>query len=512
MPPPASAMPDCRPTVLVILDGVGINPSPEHNALAQARTPNLDRLFAEHPYTTLEASGPAVGLPDGQMGNSEVGHVIMGCGDIVVQDLVRIDRSIADGSFFRLPALRDAARRAVGADRPLHLLGLASGGGVHSHLSHLLALIELAGREGAEPRLHLITDGRDVPPRSALADLAPVEAALAEAGGAVASVCGRFYAMDRDRRWERTRRAFEAAALARAEHRAASAREAVEAAYARGEDDEFIAPALCPGAQPLDAADTVVFFNFRNDRPRQLAAALAARDFPHFERGAYRPPQLTTMTAFDPELEARAAFGEAAPAATLAETVSRRGIAQLRCAETEKYPHVTFFFNGGREEPWPGEQRAMLPSPDVETYDQAPRMNAAAVADAVIDGIRSGQYGFILVNFANGDMVGHTARPEAVIAAVECLDAEVGRVVDAAREHGHALLLTADHGNCDLMVDAQGRPHTQHTAHPVPCVVVDREPRRLRAGGGLGNVAPTVLELMGLERPAAMPLPSLLDG
>ena len=504
-------MPDCRPTVLVILDGVGINPSPEHNALALARTPNLDRLFAEHPFTTLEASGPAVGLPDGQMGNSEVGHAIMGCGDIVAQDLVRIDRSIADGSFFQLPALRDAARRAVGADRPLHLLGLASSGGVHSHLSHLLALIELAAREGAEPRLHLIADGRDTPPRSMLESLTPVEEALADTGGAVGSVCGRFYAMDRDHRWERTRRAFEAVARVRAEHRAANARAAVEAAYARGEDDEFIAPALCPGAQPLDAEDTLVFFNFRNDRPRQLAAALAARDFPHFDRGAYRPPQLTTMTEFDPELDARTAFGEAAPAATLAETVSRRGIAQLRCAETEKYPHVTFFFNGGREEPWPGEQRVMLPSPAVETYDEAPGMSAAAVADAVIDGIRGGRYGFILVNFANGDMVGHTARPEAVIAAVECLDAEVGRVVDAAREHRHALLLTADHGNCDLMVDAAGRPHTQHTAHPVPCVVVDREPRRLRAGGGLGNVAPTVLELMGLERPAGMPLPSLLE-
>lgn len=502
-------MPDCRPTLLIVLDGVGINPNPEHNALAQARTPHLDALFADGAYTTLQASGAAVGLPDGQMGNSEVGHVIMGCGDIVLQDLVRIDRSIDDGSFFRNPVLLDAVREAAARGSRLHLLGLVSDGGVHSHLRHLLALIELSRREGVRPHAHMFADGRDVPPRSILGCLPELEAALETAGGAIATLCGRYYAMDRDRRWDRTQRAFEAIAHSRGAT-APDARTAVEQSYARGIDDEFIEPAVLPEAAPMGADDIAVFFNFRNDRPRQLAESLHTRNFEAFDRNGYAPVTLVTMTEFNPEYDAPIAFGEARPSITLAEIVSRHGVPQLRCAETEKYPHVTFFFNGGREPPWPGEQRVMLPSPKVDTYDQCPQMSAEAVADAVVDGIRSRQYGFILTNFANADMVGHTAQPEAVIQAVETLDTQVGRLVEAAREHGMALMLTADHGNCDEMRDADGRPHTQHTTHPVPCVVLDGTARRLRDGGGLGNVAPTVLELMGLEQPPEMPQTSLL--
>ncbi len=498
----------CRPTILVILDGVGINPDPQNNALAQARTPRLDALFSEHAFTQLQASGAAVGLPDGQMGNSEVGHMIMGCGSIVLQDLVRIDQSIRDGSFYENPVLLESVRDTVACGSRLHLLGLVSDGGVHSHLRHLLALIELARREGAEPHVHMITDGRDVPPQSALDYLPELEASL-EGIGAIDTVCGRYYAMDRDRRWPRTHRVFDALVHGKGSP-VPDAATAIRRAYSDGCGDEFIEPAVCPGAAPLAAEDRVVFFNFRNDRPRQLAESLIRPVFTEFDRGNYTPATLVTMTEFGLDPAVPVAFEETRPDVTLAEIVSGNNIPQLHCAETEKYPHVTFFFNGGREPPWPGEQRVMLPSPNVETYDQCPEMNAEGVADAVVDAIRSRQYGFILVNFANADMVGHTALADAIIRAMEALDAQVGRIVDAAEEHGMALMLTADHGNCDEMIDSDGRPHTQHTTHPVPCVVIDPAGRRLRDGGGLGNVAPTVLDLMGLGRPAEMSMDSLL--
>ncbi len=502
-------MTDCRPTILVVLDGVGINPDVQHNALAQAHTPNLDALFAEGAFTTLNASGPAVGLPEGQMGNSEVGHVIMGCGDIVLQDLMRIDESIQDGSFYENPVLRDAIRETLARRSRLHLLGLVSDGGVHSHITHLLALIELSRREGAQPHVHMITDGRDVPPRSALQWLPDVEDALDKAGGAIDTVCGRYYAMDRDRRWSRTQRAFDAIAHNRG-HTAPNARAAIEQAYAQDLGDEFIEPTVMPTAAPLAEGDIGIFFNFRNDRPRQLAESLNTAIFSEFDRGAYTPMKLVTMTEFHPDYDAPIAFEEKVPSITLAEILSQQGIPQLRCAETEKYPHVTFFFNGGREKPWPGEQRVMLPSPDVATYDLCPQMNAEGVADAVVDAIHSRQYGFILVNFANADMVGHTAQQSAIIQAIEALDVQVGRIVEAARAQDMALILTADHGNCDEMVDAEGQPHTQHTMHPVPCVVQDGTAHELRADGGLGNVAPTVLDLMGLEKPPEMRQSSLL--
>ena len=498
----------CHPTILIILDGVGINPDPQNNALAQARTPRLDALFSERAFTQLQASGAAVGLPDGQMGNSEVGHMIMGCGSIVLQDLVRIDQSIHDGSFYENPVLRKAFHETAARGGRLHLLGLVSDGGVHSHVRHLLALIELARREGASPHVHMFTDGRDVPPQSALNYLPELEAML-EGVGSIDTVCGRYYAMDRDRRWPRTQRAFETIADGRGIS-ASDAASAIRQAYSKDLGDEFIEPTVCAGAAPIKPNDLMVFFNFRNDRPRQLAESLGKPAFAEFNRGDYSPAKLVTMTEFGLDYEVPVAFEEARPAVTLAEIISRHGISQLHCAETEKYPHVTFFFNGGREPPWPGEQRVMLPSPNVETYDQCPEMSAEAVADAVIDGIRSQQYGFILVNFANADMVGHTARADAIIQAIEALDLQIGRIVDAAKEHEMALMLTADHGNCDEMVDADGHPHTQHTTHPVPCVVMDQTERQLRDGGGLGNVAPTVLDLMGLEQPAEMSMDSLL--
>ncbi len=498
----------CHPTILIILDGVGINPDPQHNALAQARTPRLDALFSERAFTQLQASGAAVGLPDGQMGNSEVGHMIMGCGSIVLQDLVRIDQSIHDGSFYENRILREAFRETTLRGSRVHLLGLVSDGGVHSHLRHLLALIELARRGGASPHVHMFTDGRDVPPQSALEYLPELEAAL-KGVGSIDTVCGRYYAMDRDRRWARTQRAFDAIIHGQGAS-APDADAAIRQAYSEDVGDEFIEPTVCAGAIPIESNDLMVFFNFRNDRPRQLAESLGKPIFTEFNRGNYSPAKLVTMTEFGLDHEVPVAFEEARPDVTLAEIISRHDIPQLHCAETEKYPHVTFFFNGGREPPWPGEQRVMLPSPNVETYDQCPEMSAEAVADAVIDAIRSQQYGFILVNFANADMVGHTARIDAIIQAIEALDSQVGRIVDVAKEHEMALMLTADHGNCDEMIDADGRPHTQHTTHPVPCVVMDQAERQLRDGGGLGNVAPTVLDLMGLERPAEMSMDSLL--
>ena len=498
---------NCRPTVLIILDGFGINPDPQHNAVAQANTPHLDALFRDHAYTTLQASGAAVGLPDGQMGNSEVGHAIMGCGNIVLQDLVRIDHSIESGEFYRNPVLLEATRHAAKNGR-LHLLGLTSNGGVHSHLNHLLALIELTRREGVAPHVHMITDGRDTPPRQALEALTEVERALAETEGTIDTVSGRYYAMDRDRRWERTQRAFEAIARG-AGTPAADARAAIEAAYAAGTDDEFIPPAVCPGAQALGPDDAMIFFNFRNESTATVGGK-SVRFYIHGVRAWRLQPGATDHhDAIRLGVRHAHRIHRRGAGMLAGRTDQPTGHRTVRCAETEKYPHVTFFFNGGRESPWPGEQRVMLPSPDVATYDECPQMSAEGVADAVLDSLRSEQYGFVLVNFANADMVGHTAQPEAIIAAVEELDRQVGRLVEAAQAQGVTLMLTADHGNCDQMVDADNRPHTQHTTHPVPCVVMDSVPRRLRNNGGLGNVAPTVLELMGLECPDAM-LPSLL--
>jgi 2,3-bisphosphoglycerate-independent phosphoglycerate mutase len=498
------------PVVLVILDGFGVNPGKLNNAIAQARTPRLDDYFFRYPFTVLNASGAGVGLPDGQMGNSEVGHMTLGSGCIVRQDLVLIDDAIADGGFFANPPLLAAAAEARAKGRPLHLLGLVSDGGVHSHLRHLLALIELCRREDVPPLLHMITDGRDTPPKSALNDLVELEDALEEAGGGFATVSGRYYAMDRDRRWDRTERAWRAIALGKG-RAAPSARAAINAAYAAGETDEFIQPSIIDRYKGLEAGDPLVLFNFRKDRPRQIAAALGVAGFDGFDRGAAPLADVTCMMEYDAAAGLAFAFTPETPRVVLSRLLSARGIEQLHCAETEKYAHVTYFFNGGSQDKADGETHRLIASPGVRTYDLKPEMSAPEVADAVVEAIGSERYGFIVVNFANGDMVGHTGVMGAAVQAVEAVDRQVGRVLEAAVARGYSVLLTADHGNCDLMVDPEtDEPHTQHTTHPVPLLVVDRERWMLAPSGTLADVAPTVLELMGIEPPQEMTGRSLL--
>lgn len=501
--------PPRRPTLLVILDGFGINPSNINNGIAAAKTPRLDSYFSNHPLTRLQASGNAVGLPTGQMGNSEVGHLTLGSGAILRQDLVRIDDAIGDGSFYNNAALTSAVLAAKRLARPVHLMGLVSDGGVHSHTRHLFALLELCQRHQVQPLLHMITDGRDTAPQSAINDINRIESKLYEAGGAVATVSGRYYAMDRDNRWDRTQLAW-AAMVNNQGRTAATLREAIESAYANGESDEFIKPVILPGATPMHHGDPVIFFNFRKDRTRQLTTALSSEIFSEFERGPFSPLTVTCMTNYDSKYGLPYAFAEESPETTLAETIANAGLSQFHCAETEKYAHVTYFFNGGRSDAYPLEERTIVASPKVATYDQKPEMSAREVADTVIGALRE-KYAFVVVNFANGDMVGHTAIREAVIKAVETLDHEVGRVLDMAVAEGYSVIVTADHGNCELLVDPEtGEPHTQHTTNPVPCLIIDQIPWNLARDGGLRDIAPTVLQLMGLPCPGAMTGHSLL--
>lgn len=499
-----------HPVLLIILDGFGVNPSRLNNGVELARTPRLDEYFARFPHTLLQASGHAVGLPDGQMGNSEVGHMTIGCGTILRQDLVHIDDSISDGSFFNNAVLLAAVEAARHSQRPLHLAGLVSDGGVHSHISHLLALIELCRRNGVRPVLHMMTDGRDTAPNSALNYLNQVEPALRDVGGCIATVSGRFYAMDRDNRWERTEQAWRA--IVRAEGATAeTARAAIESNYAAGVTDEFIVPTVINGGEAMHWGDQFVFFNFRKDRVRQLTSALFRTEFEPFDRGDYHPVNVTCMTEYDEWFRLPFAFEHDHPSITLAEVVSRAGLQQFHCAETEKYAHVTYFLNGGRGDAYAGEERMVLDSPKVATYDLKPAMSAPQVADAVIEAIGSGSYAFGVVNFANGDMVGHSGVPAAIIEAIEALDNEVGRVLDAAAGAGWSVILTADHGNCEEMVDpVTGEPQTQHTVYPVPCLVMDEVPWALSIGAGLSALAPTVLNLLGLPVPPAMSGHSLL--
>ena len=502
-----------QPLLLVILDGFGRRESATDNAIALADTPNLDRLYREQAHAVLEASGAAVGLPEGQMGNSEVGHMTLGSGVVVRQDLVRIDDAIADGAFFRNAVLLAALGRARARQRPIHLLGLVSDGGVHSHVNHLVALIRLCGQQGVRPLVHFIADGRDTPPKSALRYVAPVVQALDAAGGAIASVAGRFWAMDRDQRWERTRRFWDML-IDGGEQRPESAEAAISAAYDRAQTDEFIEPVMLATGEPLSPDDELIVFNFRKDRPRQIVAALALAAFDGFNRAsaAWRGPiRVTCMMAYHAEYDLPAAFTADKPAVTLNRILAACGIAQFHCAETEKYPHVTYYFNGGVSDKAAGEAHALIPSPKVTTYDLQPAMSLPAVTDAVVDALRSGRFGFLVVNLANGDMVGHTGDQAATVQAVAHLDTALGALVAAAKAGGYSVIVTADHGNCEQMVDAAtGEPHTQHTTHPVPLVVIDSAPVRLRARGGLADVAPTALALMGIAQPAAMTGRSML--
>lgn len=499
-----------RKTILLILDGFGVNPSKKNNAVYEANTPNLDEYFSKYPHTTLQASGTSVGLPEGQMGNSEVGHLTIGCGTILRQDLVRIDDAISDGKFAENAVLRNAMLHAKKKNRPVHLLGLVSNGGVHSHVNHLCALIRMCKAEGVIPAMHIITDGRDTSPKSAIRFIRQLRETLKEAGGGIATMIGRFYAMDRDSRWDRTKLAWDL--MVNGEGKPMSvAIDAIEASYADGLSDEFILPHIMEGAATIEPDDALIFFNFRNDRPRQLAEALGMDEFDHFDRKDYEPITVTCITEYDKKLLAPVAFRPERPGTNLSHTICLSGFKQLHCAETEKYAHVTFFFNGGRETPYAGEDRVMIDSPKVNTYDEAPEMNAAKVADTIIEAVNQQKHSFIVVNFANGDMVGHSAVPEAIIKAVETLDKEVGRVLDAAVENDYSVILTADHGNCDEYIDPfTGKPSTQHTVYPVPCMIIDKDFWRLRTNGGLSSLAPTVLELMGLTKPSAMEGKSIL--
>lgn len=499
-----------RPVLLVILDGFGINPSKADNAVALADTPNLDYTFSHYPHTQLQASGLAVGVPDGQMGNSEVGHMALGAGAIIDQDLMRIQHSIDSGEFFENPAFLTALENARQRQRPLHLFGLVSDGGVHSDLPHLLALIQLCKQHRVKPLLHMVTDGRDTAPRSALNYLQPVATALHECGGAIATITGRYYAMDRDHRWERTELAWRAIVHGKGQ-RLHCADSALRSAYAAGDNDEFIRPIILPNWQAPEADDPLISFNFRKDRPQQIIAALGLQGFDGFDRGEAPLFRVTCMMPYNRNYNLPHAFTPQRPATTLAHVISQAGIQQFHCAETEKYAHVTYFFNGGQADPLQGETHLMIPSPKVATYDQKPEMSAAWVTEAVSDAIKKEKYGFIVVNYANGDMVGHTAKHDAVIHAVETLDKELGRLLETAAEHDYSVIVTADHGNCEELVDPlTGEAHTQHTLYPVPCIIIDKSTWQLSCSGGLSNIAPTVLQLMGLDKPDTMPAGSLL--
>jgi 2,3-bisphosphoglycerate-independent phosphoglycerate mutase len=508
-----------RPVVLCVLDGFGLAPAGPGNAVALARTPVFDRLWQSAPHTTLEASGAAVGLPAGQMGNSEVGHLNLGAGRVVMQSLSFVQATIDDGSFFENPVLCAVCDDAALSDRAVHLLGLVSRGGVHSDLPHLLALIDLAGRRGVRRiYLHAFTDGRDTPPDSGRGYLAEVSRHIAASGSQarVATVVGRYWAMDRDRRWERTERAYDAIVCGRAAHRAESADAAVAAAYARGETDEFIAPTVVAalGEAPVEVVDGdgVIAFNFRADRARQITYALLGDEaWDGFTRCRTPRVRFASLMRYDRELHAPFALQVPEVDLPLGAVIAAAGLPQYRTAETEKYPHVTYFFNATVETPYPGEDRHLVPSPRVATYDLQPEMSAAALTDATVARLRDHDDAFVLINYANPDMVGHTGVLEAAVRACEVADECLGRLVEAALARGGCLLVVADHGNAEVMLEPDGRPHTAHTTNPVPCLLVGAPGAlALRGGGVLGDVAPTVLALLGLEQPAVMTGRSLL--
>jgi 2,3-bisphosphoglycerate-independent phosphoglycerate mutase len=502
--------------VLVILDGFGEREERADNAIRLAKTPGLDALFARYPHDTIGTSGPDVGLPPGQMGNSEVGHLNFGAGRIAMMDISRIDNAVHEGALAKNPVLADVVTQAKDAGGRLHLLGLVSDGGVHSSLVHLAALIDLARHTGVPVVVHAFLDGRDVQPGTAPRYVAAVEGKLAGGVGRIGTVAGRYWAMDRDNRWERVERAYRAIAEAGAP-RAATAPEGIERSYAAGKTDEFVEPFVVGDYDGVRPGDAALHFNFRPDRARELTRALALAAFDAFARSGDRAPfdgRYACMTTYDGTFGLPIAFRKETYPNIFPEIIARAGYKQFRCAETEKYAHVTYFFNGGREEPFDGEDRKMFPSPkDVATYDQKPEMSAAAVAEGTVDAVRTGKYDFVLVNFANPDMVGHTGMLDAAIHAVESVDAGVAKIVDAVRAQGGAVIVTADHGNCELMKDpATGQPHTSHTLNPVPLLYVNDADlhAKLRTGGRICDVAPTMLEILGLPQPAEMTGVSLL--
>jgi 2,3-bisphosphoglycerate-independent phosphoglycerate mutase len=501
-----------KTTALIIMDGFGINPSDYGNAIAAAKKPNLDKYLKTCPHTVIGASGLNVGLPDGQMGNSEVGHTNIGAGRIVYQELTRITKSIADGDFFTNPAFVAAVDNCKKYDSALHLMGLMSNGGVHSHNTHLFALLELAKRAGLKKVfVHCFMDGRDVPPDSGRGFIEELQKEMDKIGvGRIATVEGRYYAMDRDNRWDRVSKAY--AAIVYGEGvQSGDAADAMAKSYAAGVTDEFVVPVVCEGAQKLSAHDSVIFFNFRPDRARELTRSFVDPDFKGFERreGIF-PLCFVCMTQYDAAMpNVEVAYRPEKLSNIFGEYISGLGKTQLRIAETEKYAHVTFFFNGGVEKPFPGEDRVLVPSPKVATYDLKPEMSALEVTDRAVERIDSGKYDAVILNFANCDMVGHTGVFDAAVKAVETVDACVGRVVDAVLRQGGVCMITADHGNADKMKEPDGAPFTAHTTNPVPFIVVGRQ-CALREGGRLADIAPTMLGFMGLPVPKEMTGKTLL--
>ena len=514
---PSSSRP--RPVVLVILDGFGERPEKDANAIRLAKTPGLDALYARYAHGLIGTSGPDVGLPEGQMGNSEVGHLNFGAGRIARMDIVRIDSAMHDGTLATNPVIHAELENAKKHGGRFHLFGLVSDGGVHSHINQLFALVDVAARSGVEVVVHAFLDGRDVAPGSAPGFLADLEKHLLGAGekrkGIIGSVSGRYFAMDRDNRWDRVERAYRAIAEGKGE-RKRTAVEGTNESIAAGKTDEFVVPFVVGEYQGIDATkDTGLHFNFRPDRARELSHALGKEDFADFARDRQKPLRTyACMTTYDAKLGLPIAFPKQKFEDIFPEIIANAGLTQFRCAETEKYAHVTYFFNGGREEPFLGEERAMIPSPkDVATYDHKPEMAAAGVADAVVNAVARDAFDFILVNFANPDMVGHTGVLGAAITAVEVVDVALARIVEAVKAKNGVLFITADHGNCEVMVDPKtGQPHTAHTLNPVPLLYVDEAHRdaKLRAGGRICDVAPTMLQIMGLPVPAAMTGTSLL--
>ena len=502
-----------KPIVLMILDGFGYSPEEKGNAIAAAKTPILDELFNTCPHTLIGASGLDVGLPDGQMGNSEVGHTNIGAGRVVYQELTRISKSIVDGDFFENKSLCEAMDSAVKNGTALHLMGLLSDGGVHSHIDHLFALIDMAKKRGVKTLyVHAILDGRDTPPQSGKGYVEQLQKKLDEVGlGEIATVSGRYYAMDRDNRYERLVRSYNAYVCAEGEFYP-SAVEAVEASYNSGVNDEFVLPVVCAKNAEIKANDSVIFYNFRPDRAREITRAFVDSEFAGFERKkGFFPLCYVCMTEYDASMpNVKIAFAPEDLTNTFGEYIGENGLTQLRIAETEKYAHVTFFFNGGNETPYKGEDRCLIKSPAVATYDMQPEMSAYLVTDEVVSRIESGKYDVIILNFANCDMVGHTGVFSAAVAAVEAIDSCVGRVIDSIDAMGGICLLTADHGNADKMLEPDGKtPFTAHSTNPVPFMVIGHE-CKLRKGGRLADIAPTMLSLLSLPVPKEMNGKSLI--
>ncbi|KPZ61329.1 2,3-bisphosphoglycerate-independent phosphoglycerate mutase [Pseudoalteromonas sp. P1-7a] len=500
-----------KPLVLMILDGWGYREEEQSNAILAANTPVLDNLWATRPHTLISGSGLDVGLPEGQMGNSEVGHVNLGAGRIVYQDFTRITKAINDGEFDSTPALVENIDKAINAGKAVHIMGLLSPGGVHSHEDHIVASIELAAKRGAkEVYFHGFLDGRDTPPRSAKASIERIEALFADLNcGRLASLVGRYYAMDRDNRWDRVEKAYNVMTLGEGEFNYADGVSALEAAYERDENDEFVAPTtITPQgteAAQINDGDTVIFANFRADRAREITRAFVEPDFDGFEKK--KSPQLSAfvmMTEYAADINAPVAFGPTPLVNVLGEWLEKNGKTQLRISETEKYAHVTFFFSGGREDEFEGESRELIPSPQVATYDLQPEMNSEMLTDKLIEAIKSGKFDAIICNYPNGDMVGHSGVFEAAVKACEAVDACIGRVVETLDEFGGEALITADHGNAEQMASpTTGQAHTAHTSEPVPFIYVGRDATPSE-GKALSDVAPTMLHLMGMEQPSEM--------